>query len=443
MSSLPAAPDRFVSLPSWRPYPGTVHRANPRAVAVALMVSVLVGACTNGGDDTAASTTTVATTVDAPARPGDGVLRIGVLLPRTGAGAQLGRPMIDAVDLARQRINEAGGVNGRDIVVVEVDEGDTVTSAAGGFDTLLRSDVDAIVGPASSLAALATLDAPVQEGVVTCSPTATALALDEYPDDGLFFRTVPSDSLQAVAIAYQAELTGTGSVAIGHLDDPYGRGLAEALTTAVAEQDIELVGTVAFASDDEQLDDEAERLLAEDPGVVVVLGDADDGSRLVAALADAVDIGDPPRIIVNDALRDPASQPVMRDLLPLLRVRVLGVAPLATSTEATLLGPYAASAFDCVNLIALAALQAGSDASAEIATQMASVSVSGSPCRTFDVCKQRLEEDPPLEIDYNGPSGNTTLSNRTGDPVTGQFETFSFAGDGQDQHEMQFDVSSD
>jgi branched-chain amino acid transport system substrate-binding protein len=418
-----------------------VHRANPRAVAVALTVSLLFGACTGDDDDTVATTTTVAITAGAPKRPGDGVLRIGVLLPRTGAGAQLGRPMIDAVDSAREQINSAGGVNGRDIVLVEVDEGDTVTSAAGGFDTLLRSGVDAIVGPASSLAALATLDAPVQAGVVTCSPTATALALDEYPDNGLFFRTVPSDSLQAVAMATEAERTGTGSIAIAHLDDPYGRGLAEALTTAVAAQDIDLVGTVAFASDDEQLEDEAERLLADDPGVVAVLGDADDGARFVAALADAVRASNPPTIIVNDALRDPASQAVMRELNDRVRTRIRGVAPLSASSDAALVGPYAASAFDCVNLIALAALQAGSDASADIATQMTSVSVSGSPCVSFEVCKERLDEN--LEIDYNGPSGNTALSNRTGDPVTGQFETFGFNEDGVDEPGMQFPASAD
>jgi ABC-type branched-subunit amino acid transport system substrate-binding protein len=110
----------------------------------------------------------VAVTASTTEVQSDGVLRIGVLLPRTGAGAQLGRPMIDAVVVARDRINNAGGVNGRDVVLVEVDEGDTVTSAAGGFDTLLRAGVDAIVGPASSLAALATLDAPVEAGVLTC-----------------------------------------------------------------------------------------------------------------------------------------------------------------------------------------------------------------------------------------------------------------------------------
>jgi branched-chain amino acid transport system substrate-binding protein len=421
-------------------YRDAVHRAQTRAVGVALGAALLGSACTDGAGETTPTTTTVAVVEEAPDVESDGVLRIGVLLPRTGAGAQLGRPMIDAVAIARDRVNAAGGVNGRDVVLVEVDEGDTVTTAAGGFDTLLRAGVDAIVGPASSLAALATLDAPVEAGVVTCSPTATALALDEYPDDGLFFRTVPSDSLQARAIASLAETTGARTVTIGHLDDPYGRGLADALTTAVAAQGVELLGTVAFASDDEQLEDEAAALVADDPGIIVVLGDADDGSRLVAALADVVDARDPPTILVNDALRDPASQPVMRNLPRRVRDELVGVAPLAESADAELLGPYAASAFDCLNLIALAAVQAGTDASAGIASQMTSVSVSGSPCRSFEVCSQRLLEG--LEIDYNGPSGNTALSNRTGDPITGQFQEFTFDEEGQDVAGASFDITA-
>ena len=41
----------------------------------------------------------------------------------------------------------------------------------------------------------------VGRGLVACSPTAAAMALDDFPDRGLFVRTIPSDSLQAAAIA--------------------------------------------------------------------------------------------------------------------------------------------------------------------------------------------------------------------------------------------------
>ena len=122
---------------------------------------------------------------------------------------------------------------GRPVDLKVVDE-----SAGTGLDELLTAGVDAIVGPASSTVALSQLaDAvlPVT-GVVTCSPSATALALDDYPDNKLFFRTVPSDSLEMVAIERRVERTGVETVAVGYLDDPYGRGLKDAFVEEVGER---------------------------------------------------------------------------------------------------------------------------------------------------------------------------------------------------------------
>ena len=116
--------------------------------------------------------------------------------------------MIAAVEAAIQTINRGGGVLGRAVEHEVVDEG-----AGTGPDELLAADVDAIIGPASSNVALSQLSTIVQpgNGVVTCSPMATALALDDFPDNGLFFRTAPSDSLQMAAIARQARITGVTS----------------------------------------------------------------------------------------------------------------------------------------------------------------------------------------------------------------------------------------
>jgi branched-chain amino acid transport system substrate-binding protein len=395
-----------------------------------VLASLAVASC-DGGSNGAAPTTTGPPTTTATSRAAsDGVLRLGVLLPKTGVGSQLGAGMLSAVQLARERVNDAGGVLGRDVVLVEVDEGDDETTAAGAIDRLLRAGVDAIVGPASSLVALADLDAPVDEGVVTCSPTATALALDEYPDDGLFFRTVPSDSLQARAMAQVAEGTGAATVAIGHLDDPYGRGLAETLQEAVTASGLALTTVLSFDGRDDELADEAQRLLADDPGVVVVLGDADDGSRLVGALGQQIGDDRPPVIVVNDALRNPASQPVMRSLPDDVRDEVVGVAPKATFGDAEFAAPYAAHAYDCVMLIALAAIQAGSDDPERIAPELPVVSSGGSTCGSFEDCVAALAV--PLQIDYVGATGDLDLSSRTGDPISGTFERFGFNREGLD-----------
>lgn len=399
--------------------------------------------CNSDGDSAPTTTRTIVTTTSSPARTNDGVLVLGVLLPTTGPGATLlGEGMIDAVELATDQINDAGGVNGFDVELIRADEGATAASAAIGIDSLITGGVDAIIGPASSTVALSDLDAVVSEGVLSCSPTATALALDDYPDNGLFFRTVPSDSLQMVAIARVAERTGSTSIAIGYLDDSYGRGLARALRSAVDERGLSVVAEVAFSGDDEQLGDEASALLENSPTVVAILGDADDGTRLLAAVAQATAGADPPTIVVNDALRDAQSQQVIQGLRREVREQIRGIAPLAvTANDLALNGLYAANAYDCVNLIALASVQAGNDSPTDIAAQMASVSTGGTQCESFAECSERLSRN--LQIDYEGPSGNTELSSRTGDPTRARFEEFEFDVDGRDQSVSTFEISSE
>ena len=70
---------------------------------------------------------------------------------------------------------------------------------------------------------------------------------------------------------------------------------------------------------------------------------------------------------------------------------------------------------------------------------MASVSSGGSQCRTFADCADRLGRG--LQIDYEGPSGNTELSTRTGDPARARFEEFEFDQDGRDESVMTFEIA--
>jgi branched-chain amino acid transport system substrate-binding protein len=391
--------------------------------------------CT-GGDgegDVAPSTSLENTTTTTIERSGDGALKLGVYLPRTGEGAQLGEPMIEAVETAVEVINAAGGVLGEQIEVQIVDEG-----GGTGPDELLVGGVDAIVGPASSHIALAQLANVVQltTGVVTCSPTATALSLDDFPDNGFFFRTAPSDSLQMAAIARRVEDTGETSVAVGYLDDPYGRGLVGSFVEEADRLGLDLSAEVGFGGDQEDLSEVVTQLLAESPGVIVALGDADDGSRLLSAIDAAVSTG-LRRVIVNDAIRD--ARQTIQTLTPGFRQRVVGVAPNARSlTESGPEGFFTAHAVDCVNLIALATIVAGSDSPNRIKAKMGEVASGGRVCTSFEGCVTLLDQD--LQIDYNGASGSVDLSNSAGDPVRAWFESFSFDADGLETGSLLFEV---
>jgi branched-chain amino acid transport system substrate-binding protein len=401
------------------------------AVAIGLALVVVAAGCSGDDDASPESTAAATTSTVAPPREGDGQLKIGILLPTSDA--VIGRPLIDATEQAISTINESGGVLGKQIMSVTEDEGSTTAIASESIQSLIGQNVDAIVGPSSSLTALATLGDIVSADVLACSPTASALALDNFPDHELFFRTIPSDSLQAVAIAAEVQQSGARTVAVVHVNDSYGRGLADAVTSSLEARRITVLDTLPFNGHDDDLVDDAEKVVSLGAQAAVVLADGQDGTSFLNALGQ-VDHSSLLRVVLNDAMRMPSSPQVIQALPPDFREKLRGVAPQAAPTADNPYEPsgfYAVNAFDCVNLIALAAMQAGSDAPADIAGQMASVSAGGAVCRTFAQCAGTFAES--LDFDYNGPSGVTELIVRQGDPKRALLQTFGFDETGRDE----------
>lgn len=409
----------MVAVPRW---------SGRRSAGAATVAALMIAAC-SGGQDTAPEPTVVTTTTVPPTpRESDGVLIIGALLPV--GDTLIGTSLTESVIAAQSAINEAGGVLGNDVEVIIVDEGNTTATASAAIVSLIEDNVDAIIGPSSSLAAIGALDDAVAAEVLTCSPTATAISLDDFPDNRLFFRTIASDSLQAVAIAEEAEQTGARNVAIVHVDDAYGRPYAAAVAGALEGRPLTLVDTISIPVDDETFDAAAVELVESEATVAIVLGAADDSARFLDALG-RQSFGELSNVIMNDAIRDPAAEPIIEALPSVLRNRISGVAPQITvsGASAAFAAPFAPQVTDCMNLIALSAVQADTDLPMVIAGLMAPVSSGGLRCRSFAACAEELADD--RQIDYNGPTGITEL-NREGEMLEAVFDTFEFEADGTD-----------
>lgn len=401
--------------------------------------AVVAAACTNGDGDPLATVPTTTTEPDRP-RVDDRQLQIGALIPVNDP--TIGSNLTSTFEQAVEDINAAGGVLGRDVEMLLEDEGATATSAARATESLVDRGADAIVGPTSSNAAIGALDVAVAAGVVMCSATATAIALDDYPDDGLFFRSIATDALQAEAIAREATSRGAGRVVIIHVDDSYGRPYADAVAEALDAQPSIQVTSVAVPFGDDDLTDDLDEVAAANADTGIVLGNGDDIALFLEAIGARDDI-DLTRIIVNDAARAPSSRPVIAGLDPTLRNRITGIAPQIVLPESSRSGsatPFASQVTDCVNLIALAAAQGASDSPAIIASQMTSVSSGGQECRTFAECITHLEAEESTQIDYDGPTRITELA-RDGDPSRAFFDKFVFRSDGSSLYEDSVAVS--
>ena len=137
------------------------------------------------------------------------------------------RPSSQRVELAVKHINEAGGVNGAPVEWLSGDSGDNGEVANATVDRLLAEDVDAFIGAASSGVSLTVIDKITQAGKIQFSPANTSPTFTDYADNGLYFRTAPSDVVQGAALADLMIADGAETAAFLVLNDSYGTGLSE------------------------------------------------------------------------------------------------------------------------------------------------------------------------------------------------------------------------
>ena len=175
--------------------------------------------------------------------PGGEPIKIGTLIDATGDLAVFGPPIVLATDLAALLINEAGGINGRQIEMIHRDSGTSPQIATDAASALVNVDgVEAIVGSLSSGVSLAVAESvTIPNGAVLVSPASTSPALSSLDDNDLVFRTTVSDAFQGVILAQVANDLGYENVATLYINNAYGEGLS----TVFAETFESLGGTVS------------------------------------------------------------------------------------------------------------------------------------------------------------------------------------------------------
>ena len=211
----------------------------------------------------------------------DEAVKIGVLFGFTGPIESLTPPMADSAELAFQEVSDSGRfLGGKTIESVRADSTCVdAGAAAAAAERLVTSDnVAAILGADCSGVTIAVANnVAVPKGIALVSPSATSPALSTIDDDGLFFRTSPSDARQGKVLAQVIKDRGYDAIAITYTKNDYGKGLSESLQESFEE----LGGTVTIntAHEDGKADYTAEVAELAEAGsdLLVVLGYADQG----------------------------------------------------------------------------------------------------------------------------------------------------------------------
>lgn len=156
-----------------------------------------------------------------------GPIKVGVNVPLSGALASYGKNVLDGVNIRLQEINDAGGINGRQVVlVVEDNRGDPVETRSA-YKKLAQIDgVCAVIGPITSTNALAVKIDAESAKVPTLSPTATN---DTVTANAHYvFRACFKDSFQGQVVAdYAAKTLGIKKAAVmTDKNSDYSKGLS-------------------------------------------------------------------------------------------------------------------------------------------------------------------------------------------------------------------------
>jgi branched-chain amino acid transport system substrate-binding protein len=187
-----------------------------------------------------------------PAAGGDDTIRIGVSGPFTGGSSPMGLSMRNGIRLAAQEINQAGGVLGRRIQLVERDDEARNERGAQIAQELIRNEkVVALVGIANTGVALASqryyqdAEIPVMTAVATGS-LITRQFLPPHHAANYIFRIGASDTLQAAMIVEEADRRGLRRVAIFADSTNYGQLGREDLERALEKKGLRPVAFGKF-----------------------------------------------------------------------------------------------------------------------------------------------------------------------------------------------------
>ena len=296
-------------------------------------------------------------------------VKLGVVLGYTGPIESLTPAMAAGAELAIAEVSDSGMLlDGMQVASVRGDSTCVDSAAAvAATERLVTSDrVNAIVGGDCSGVTIAMLQNVAKaNGVVMISPSATSPALSTIEDDGLFFRTSPSDARQGQVIAEMLDEMGIAEAALTYTNNDYGKGLADSI-----EANVKMLGgdiTISAPHEDGKGDysSEVAALAAVGGDILIVAGYLDQGGKGI--IQAALDSGAFSQFFLPDGMIGSSlAEAIGPDL-----DGSIGTAPGTDSPGAAHLdqlveaaghesGPFVGESYDAAALILLAMQAAGS-----------------------------------------------------------------------------------
>jgi branched-chain amino acid transport system substrate-binding protein len=203
-------------------------------LAMVMIMSLALTGCGGGGGETG----------------GDETYKIGVIAPLTGNVSVYGIAVKNAAELAKDEINAAGGIGGKMVELVIMDDKGDSTEGVSAFNKLVSDGITVVLGPVTSGVTGAVTSIANSEGIVMLTPTSTADTITTESD--YVFRSCFKDSYQGIMGAkFLSENGYTKAAVLYCAGDTYSKGLRDAFVAAAPDFGIEVVVDEASSSMDD------------------------------------------------------------------------------------------------------------------------------------------------------------------------------------------------
>ncbi|MEK4522165.1 ABC transporter substrate-binding protein [Psychrobacillus sp. FSL W7-1493] len=230
-------------------------------LASTLLIGVLAGCNSEGGS-------------------GDGgeTIKIGINLELSGGVASYGQSEDKAIDLAVEEINDDGGIDGKKIELVKVDnKSDAGEATSGAIKLITKDKVVAIIGAATSGNTVAQVEVAGKNKVPLISPSGTSTTVtvtDKGKLNEFAFRTAFIDPFQGtVAANFAANELKVKNVAIyADNSSDYAKGLAASFKKDFEAAGGKIVAQESYVAKDTDFRSTLTSLKSKNPDFIFIPG---------------------------------------------------------------------------------------------------------------------------------------------------------------------------
>jgi branched-chain amino acid transport system substrate-binding protein len=200
-------------------------------------------------------------------------VRIGVFMSLTGSTANFGISSTNAIKMAADEANAAGGINGKQIdILVQDDRSDASEAATIVTKFVTQDGVHAILGEVASSRSIAA--APIAQNAKIPMLTPSSTNPDVTKKGDFIFRSCFIDPYQGAAIAqFAARTLGAKRAAIlVDRKNDYSTGLEKVITATFTKMGGQIVGTQSYQEGDQDFNAQLTSLKGSSPEVIFVPG---------------------------------------------------------------------------------------------------------------------------------------------------------------------------